>query len=274
MTYATLLVNLIAGSPNRSVLNAAHELAKLFGSRAIGIVACEPVPIMTGDGIVDGQMFVDFRTDLDRQILETQSEFRKALETDKIACEWRTNALESPPIVYVANEARCADLLIAAAVPRELFASTEHAGLGDLIMHAGRPVLMVPHAGARFPFNRVVVAWRDTREARRAIRDALPLLKAAHDVSVVEIASKEATPLAHDHIKDVTTWLERHGVKAAPLVVPATGDDAHDLEAFLEKQGADLVVAGAYGHSRLREWAFGGVTDGILRNGRCALLSH
>jgi nucleotide-binding universal stress UspA family protein len=274
MTYATLLVNLIAGSPNRSVLNAAHELAKLFGSRAIGIVACEPVPIMMGDGIVDGQMIVDFRTDLDRQTLETQSEFRKALETDKIACEWRSNVHEFPPTVYVTNEARCADLLIAAAAPRALFASTEHAGLGDLIMHAGRPVLVVPHSGDKFPLNRVVVAWKDTREARRAVRDALPLLKAAHDVSVVEIASKELTSLALDRIEDVTTWLERHGVKAVPVVVPATGDDAHDLDAFLEKQGADLVVAGAYGHSRLREWAFGGVTDGILRNGRCALLSH
>lgn len=274
MTYATLLVNLVAGSPNRCVLNAAGELARLFGSRVIGIIGCEPVPIMMGDGIVGGQIIVDFRTELDRQILETEAEFRKALESDKIAYEWRSNTHGYPLTVYVANEARCADLLIATAVPRELFHSTEHVGLGDFIMRAGRPVLVVPHSGTKFPLNRIVIAWKDSRESRRAVRDALPLLKAANDVTVVEISPKETTSLALNRITDVTTWLERHGVKATPLVVPATGDDAHDLDAFLEKQSADLVVAGAYGHSRLREWAFGGVTDGILRNGRCALLSH
>lgn len=274
MTYATLLVNLIAGGANRSVLNAAGELAKLFGSRAIGIVACEPVPIIMGAGFGDGQVVVDVCTELDRQIRETEDEFRKVLETDKIPCEWRSSAHGASPTAYIASEARCADLLIAAAVPRELFAATEHVGLGDLIMRVGRPVLVVPHSGAKFPLNRIIIAWKDSRESRRAVRDALPLLKAANDVSIVEISPKETTSLALDRINDVRTWLERHGVKAAPRVVPATGDEAHDLAAFLEEQSADLVVAGAYGHSRFREWAFGGVTDGILRNGRCALLSH
>jgi nucleotide-binding universal stress UspA family protein len=274
MTYATVLVNLVAGIPNGSPLNAAVELAKLFGSRIVGIIACESAPILMGGEIGDAMAIADFRTEIGRQTLEVEAQFRKVLETEKIACEFRSNADGSSPPVYVANEARCADLIITATMPREHFAVTRHAGPGDLIMLAGRPVLLVPHAGAKFPLNRVVIAWKDTREARRAVQDALPLLKAANDVSIVEIAPKEVTFKALDRIKDVATWLERHGVVAAPLVIPATGDDALDLDAALEKQSADLVVAGAYGHSRVREWAFGGVTDSIMRSGRCALLSH
>ena len=75
-------------------------------------------------------------------------------------------------------------------------------------------------------------------------------------------------------LKDVTAWLESHGVKAIALVSESNGNDANSLDAILESQEADLVVAGAYGHSRLREWAFGGVTDSLLRTSRCALLSH
>jgi nucleotide-binding universal stress UspA family protein len=82
-------------------------------------------------------------------------------------------------------------------------------------------------------------------------------------------------PLAHKHLEEVAGWLGRHGVKAEGRASLSTGEDADRLYAIAKEQGADVVVAGAYGHSRLREWVLGGVTrDLLLRADICALVSH
>lgn len=273
MRYATLLVHMIVGRPNGAVLKVAGELAKLFGARTVGIAACQPIQLISGtysDSAVVGML----HDELDKETKATEAEYRAAFEAAHTPLEWRSSDASSLLSEYLAKEARCADLIITSAVSAERSDSLRYVNIGDLIMRAGRPVLVVPHAGMSLPFQRVVVAWKDTREARRAVRDAMPLLKAAKDVTVVEMASHSDAPEALRRVKDVTAWLESHDVKAIPLVTPSKGDDASCLDAFIENRGADLVVAGAYGHSRLREWAFGGVTASLLRTGRCALLSH
>ena len=274
MSYATLLVHMIVGRPNGTVLKVAGELAKLFGARTVGIAACQPVQFISGAEYNNGAVVGILQDELQKEIRATEAEYRAAFTSAHSALEWRSSdaSLQLPD--YIAREARCADLIITSAAPADRFDSSRHVNIGELIMRAGRPVLVVPHAGMSLPFQQVVVAWKDTREARRAIRDAMPLLKAAKDVRVVEISSDEDEPGALERVKDVTAWLESHGVKAMPLVSPPKGDDASCLDAILESREADLVVAGAYGHSRLREWVFGGVTDSLLRTGRCALLSH
>ncbi len=274
MRYATLLVHMIVGRPNGAVLKVAGEIAKLFGARTVGIAACQPVQLISGVEYNDGAVVGMLRDEFDKETKATEAEYRAAFESSQSSLEWRSSDSSLPLSEYLAREARCADVIITSVAPADRFDSSRHVNIGDLIMRAGRPVLVVPHAGTSLPFQRVVVAWKDTREARRAIRDAMPLLKAAKDVTVVEIASDANESAALSRVKDVTAWLKSHGVTAVPLVSPSKGDDASCLDAIFESQQADLVVAGAYGHSRLREWAFGGVTDNLLRTGRCALLSH
>jgi nucleotide-binding universal stress UspA family protein len=143
--------------------------------------------------------------------------------------------------------------------------------LGDLIMQLGRPVLLVPAAPDVSKLDRVVVGWKETREARRAVS----LLKAAAQVTVVEVAEENELAVARSHVADVVAWLERHGVAAEALTLTSTGDDSTQLNAIAHDRGANLLVAGAYGHSRLREWALGGVTSALLEStSRCSLLSH
>ena len=274
MRYATLLVHMVVGRPNGAVLKVAGEIAKLFGARTIGISACKPVQFSSGAEYSDGAVVQMVYDALDNETKASEAEYRAALKSAHSALEWRSSDASLHLTEYIAQEARCADLIITSAMSADRFDSLRHVNIGELIMRAGRPVLVVPHAGLSVPFQRVVVAWKDTREARRAIRDAMPLLKAAKEVTVVEIASAADEPAALNRVKDVATWLESHDVKAAALVLAANGNDASSLDAYLESQKADLVVAGAYGHSRLREWAFGGVTDSLLQTGRCALLSH
>ena len=94
-------------------------------------------------------------------------------------------------------------------------------------------------------------------------------------MTVVEIAAEDDLDAANARLADVAGWLKRHGIDATPVTAASPGDDAARLDAIVREQGADLLVAGAYGHSRVREWALGGVTrDLLLRAGRCALVSH
>ena len=99
----------------------------------------------------------------------------------------------------------------------------------------------------------ILVAWKDTREARRVVLDALPLLRAATDVTVVEIAGPAEIKSAARSGEDVAAWLKRHGVCAGANAVVASEEPLEVLEALLLQNAADLVVAGAYGHSRVRE---------------------
>ena len=175
----------------------------------------------------------------------------------------------------VASEARSADLIVAGIDGNAPADATRQVDHRDLVMQAGRPVLIVPAAAGRLGFERVLVGWKDSAEARRAIVDALPFLAKANRVTVAEIAAREELAAARTRLADVTGWLEHHGIKAQPLAAAAGGSHAQSLAAIAAEQKADLVVAGAYGHSRLREWVLGGVTSDLLqRSDRCSLLSR
>ena len=111
-------------------------------------------------------------------------------------------------------------------------------------------------------------------EARRAILDAVPLLKRAAYVSLVEITTDAKLAEAHYRLTDVARWLKRHDIHVEFSATVSQGNDAKQLDAA-SKQAADVIVAGAYGHSRLREWAFSGMTRELLRpSALCSFLSY
>src|SRR5205807_2116933 len=108
-----------------------------------------------------------------------------------------------------------------------------------------------------------------------AVSDALPLLRQSSEVTVAEIVDDEADRAAALlRIEDVVAWLSRHGVRASEQVPEQRGDAAAQLEEIASDIGAGVVIAGAYGHSRLSEWILGGVTRLISPSNRCSLLSH
>ncbi|WP_375275331.1 universal stress protein [Methylorubrum thiocyanatum] len=142
-----------------------------------------------------------------------------------------------------------------------------------VLVESGRPVLVVPPGVERLEAERVVVAWKDTPEARRAVGAALPLLRLATSVSLVSVgptASEEGG-------EEVAELLALHGIHATSTTrpVPEGLDETDVLLAFVEQARSDLLVLGAYGHGRLREWVFGGVTRSILqRSPVCCLMTH
>ena len=276
MTYATLMVHLELGHSNANLLQIAGDLAERFTAGVIGIAACQPMQIVFDNtGYVPGDLIEQDRKEKAKELKEAEAEFRTTLQSRIGFLDWRSTVTLGSLSDYLAGEARGADLVITGVTSGALLDASPRVSTSDLIMQVGRPVLILPSAAENLKLERVVIGWKDTRETRRAAFDALPLLKKAAHVIVVEIAAEEELAAARTRLKDVVGWLKRHGVVAEFLALPSTGDDATRLNGIAQEQDADVVVAGAYGHNRLREWALGGVTrDFLLRADRCSLLSH
>lgn len=275
MSYASLMANVELGQSNRCLLQVTGDIAARFDSELLGASAYQPLRMLYGEGILSPAPFEQDRENIELQMRDAEVGFRQALESTDSALSWRSTTAFALPTDWLAREARAADLLIA-SVPTDPYPdAARRVDLGSLVMQAGRPLLLVPEGIEQLALTQVVVGWSDTREARRAIRDALPLLKQATQVIVVEVAVDESLDSARHHVEDVARWLKAHGVAAKTFELTPSGVDAVQLRRFAEDHQADLIVAGAYGHSRLLEWAFGGVTrDLLLRADCCALLSH
>jgi nucleotide-binding universal stress UspA family protein len=274
MTYKTLMVHLEPGRSNAALMRVASDLAERFDAGVIGITMCQPMQIVYTEGYVPGDLIAQDSEQRNKELAAAEEEFRYALPTRAIG--WRAHLTQDALSDYLLREARSADLIVTGVDHNaSAFDHSRHVNVGDVVMHAGRPVLIVPAAAAGLTFNRVLIGWKDTRETRRAIADALPFLKKAAHVTVAEIVGERDQTAAHERLADVVAWLGRHGVTAEPVVRLSTGNDAHQLHALTLEFNAGVIVAGAYGHSRVREWVLGGVThDLLLRAGRCALISH
>jgi nucleotide-binding universal stress UspA family protein len=144
-------------------------------------------------------------------------------------------------------------------------------------MGAGRPVLLVPNDGlGSASARRVLIAWSDTREASRAVFDALPLLQQAEDVKVLSVRDDQSDPGLEDRDLDICNTLLRHNVKCKSTeYVPAHADIGRSLTQQAIAHKADLLVMGCYGHSRFSEFVFGGASRYQLRHMMIpVLMSH
>lgn len=271
-SFATMMVHVDVVRDCEPRVQLALALADRFQTTLIGVAGLTLRPAFAAGGLVvyheptqDDCRAVSARLDDLGRRFRAKGQHLKQVE-------WRT-ALELP-YELVSREARAADLIIVGA---------RHTGgnvhdlvdPGVILLRAGRPLLVVPDVVAPPQLRRVVVAWKETRECRRAVRDALPFLQRAEEILILGI--DEGQPeTAKRHLSDVAGYLRRHGVVVAREVWrQARGPIAAELLHLVRDEGADLIVAGGYGHSRLGEWIFGGVTHELLASSPiCCLLSH
>jgi nucleotide-binding universal stress UspA family protein len=276
--YASLLVHVEARSTaSDGRIALAVDLARRFGAMLVGMAAesPQPPPVDVYGGVAFVGEIMEAEDEQIRSDLQAARDRFATLCPTELLSEWRS-AVETP-VQALAREARSADLIV---IGRDLSRLREgvyrSADPGDLLMRAGRPLLVVPPGAEALRAERIVVAWKDTREASRAVWDALPLLVRAAAVHVVEVATEDDLEAAASRVGDVAAHLRRHGVAAkAETRTRREASDADELILVAEQDAADLVVAGGYGHSRLREWVFGGVTADLLKHcPKCCLLSH
>ncbi|HSD37201.1 MAG TPA: universal stress protein [Rhodocyclaceae bacterium] len=276
MTYASMMVHLEIGRPNAALLEVAGNLAARFHSNLTGVAASQLAQLIYGSEYLPNDILQEQHEAVRKGLQSLEAEFRNALGKHAGNLQWRAAATYSSPTDYFAQQARIADLFIVGAdrdAPR--FGASREVDIGALILQIGRPVLIVP-AGVHAPgFDHVMLAWRDAREARLAASLALPFLKVARKVHVVELVHDDDLTDAYANLKEVRSWLGMHGVMTEPIASVSKGNEAEELNAIAEKYQVDLLVAGAYGHSRLREAVLGGVTrDLLLHPQRCTLVAH
>lgn len=278
MTYATIMVSLATDQSNEHCLAVAREMVDRFEARAIGIAAAEfSPPLYFTSGDEADRLIEQGRSSIKERLSELEGEFRKAMGRGSAQVEWRTSM--EPPLRFTAREARAADIIVIGQSRSSAFPDPfARVNPSDLVMQAGRPLLVVPETVDWLDLRNVLIAWKDAPEARRAIVDSLPLLHKAKNVTIVEIVEDGGSK--EDALKrtaDVVAWLSCHGVLASALV-PEQAEERNAaviLDRISSNVGAGVVVAGAYGHSRLREWVLGGVTQHLATEAtRCVLLSR
>lgn len=275
MTYATVMVSLALGQPNEAALAVAGDLAEKFAARVIGIAAAEfSPPLYYTSGEAAEQLVERTENEIRTHLADLEQVFRAAISPRAKLVEWRS-AL-SLPAAFVAEQARAADVIVCGRAGSSLTDPFDHADPDDLVMQVGRPLLIVPAGATWLDLRRGMIAWKDTPEARRAVAAALPLLKKVGDITVVEVVENgDDRPQAEARIRDVIGWLRGHGINANAMVPDEGGDAAQRLDRLADELGAGVIVAGAYGHSRLREWVFGGVTRRLVSEvERCSLVSR
>src|SRR4051794_1808965 len=210
----------------------AGDLADRFDARLIGVAA---QPFDLDDMFFDPRLAENAQHRIRDELAQAEAAFRRGAGS-RNNIEWRS-AVEMPA-TYLAEQARAADLIVvsrhAASDPWD---GRFGVSPGEVLMSAGRPVLVAPPHVGYLSARRIVIAWKDTREARRAVWDALPLLKAAEDVFVIAVG--EETNLAA--AEDVAEYLLRHGIECTTtLRQEPTAGAADEILKMAERDGADL----------------------------------
>lgn len=267
MNYKTLLVHIDDSRHSDARVAVALELAQRWDAHLIGLyVVCQDLfrPLFKEDGSLR-------LAELEAQYVEREQKardtFLAAGERAGRTIEWR--APPGPALEVAMLHARHADLLVLGQVdPKDPAAYIERNFVGNLVLAAGRPALVIPYAGkVRTLGENVLVAWDGSREAARAAADALPLLKRARFVGV-DIVQRTGQHASAPEGIDVAAWLDAHGVRASFSTAPhqtGVGTGATLLNRLSDRH-VDLLVMGAYGHSRARERVFGGVTRTMLES--------
>ncbi len=273
MEIKDILVFLDADEPCEVRLDLAVELARRNGAALTGLCACPRPALDPADGFAIGPEAVgDVLTRRDAAIAQllapVEAAFHAAAAEQGIEGWWVVAAANETPD-ELAPRARCFDLAI---VGRP--ASPDHAGqrlAEQVALFSGTPCLIAPEgARRRFAFERVLVAWNGRREAKRALQDGLMFIKRAKSVvlAVVDGETSAATDAAGED--DILRHLERHGVAADLQRLDARHEDAGAaLLRQCERTGVELMIMGAYGHSRAAEMVLGGATRTVL--GRASL---
>ncbi len=279
MALKNILVHVDGSERAGERIRVAAELARPDDGHLTGVFVTPDTPIPTWAA-------VELPADTLEAVMEQARGEREAARARfldiagkaGVHAEWRMATGSVSEVT--ALHARYADLAVVGKGSADEPDRFPHPRLAaDLTMGCGRPVLVVPNAG-RFDRvgGQVLVCWNASREATRAVNDAMPLLRRAEKVTVLAVNPRRSSGGSHGDIPsaDIALHLARHGVNAEAANTAADGIAVSDVVlSHASDLGIDLIVTGAWGHSRMREWAFGGVTESLLRNMTVpTLMSH
>lgn len=277
MGYKTILVYVDDADRCAPLVDAASQIAVAEGAHVIGLHVIPDIQVYAAaEAQLPAEVFESQRRYNLEVAAKAEALFNEAISPKVKSFEWRAVDEDGSNIGdRVLEHALVADLVIAGQIDPDI-ASRRRVGTPERLLLSGRrPILLVPYIGFESIGQRVAIAWNGSAEASRAVFDAMPLIKAAKSVSVIAVDVKDSAthPASAEALAKV---LERHGVEAKPHHVASAGVDIGSvLLSRLADEGDDLLVMGGYGHSRLREFVFGGATRAILQQMTVpVLMSH
>ncbi len=276
MTYKTILVHVDTGKRCQTRMDIAMKLARSHDAHLVGLNAVTALRLPAYAAAEAGTVLIEAQQRaFAEQAKRSKEAFDRAVAASGISkSEWRSS--EADAVDAVTLNARYADLVVLSQPHAADQGAVEEDFAERVVLACGRPTLMVPYADSfKSVGERVLVAWNASREASRALTDAIPLLREAKEVKVIAI-----NPDGDDHgavpAADISLYLARHGVRAE--AVTDYGDDidvGNELLSRASDYSSDLIVMGAYGHSRMRELIMGGATRTIITSMTVpVLLSH
>lgn len=274
MAYKDLLLHIDDSKAGPARLVAAVNLARAHDAHLTGLYV---IPLYTIPPYAEAQIGHELIAAQEQAAKEraqaVETRFRAAVAQAGISAEWR--CVEGDWVDTLQLHAHYTDLVILGQADGRDPASINAGFAEQVVLSCGRPVLFVPYIGVTGPIGeRVMVAWKSSRESVRALNDALPLLEQARRVDVVTVNPNDDEgdmPGA-----DICLYLARHGVKAeAHKIIARDIDIGNLLLSRAADEGIDLIVMGAYGHSRFREMILGGATRHTLQHMTVpVLMSH
>ncbi len=280
MSYHTILVSINDIKSSLELIKSAVLLAKKHDAHLIGLHVTTALDVPSFAGTIDfpDSVYEDHRVASEQRASLVQGEFESATKREQVSSEWHTVTSMTTQIGHkVVDHARCVDLAIVAQGDEE---GAENGQLDlpeQLLMESGRPVLIIPNkAEIRSIGDYPLLAWNGSRESSRAAFDAIPVFQDAKEVQAVSISSKHSDSDSDLAGSEIATALSRYGINIKTSHVITGGKRVDEcIFSKIKDSGADLLVMGGYGRSRLREYVFGGVTRRILKNMSVpVLMSH
>lgn len=276
MSYKTILVHIDPSQDYTTRLGAAIKLAAQYDAHLVALYAQEQfvlpsyLLVQVGEEIIAGQ-----KKAAAEEMARAEADFNRQVSNAGLEkVEWRTAVQD--PLDAIILHARYADLAVLGQSDWADNLDIATSLSARVPLAAGRPVLILPNAGS-FPTigRRILLAWDASREASRAVIDAIPFLKLANMVTVMAVDPRRGK-LGCLPGADIGLFLARHGIRVEVTTDPGTEIDiGNELLSRAADLSADLIVMGCYGHSRLREWVLGGATRTLLQSMTVpVLMSH
>jgi nucleotide-binding universal stress UspA family protein len=272
MAIKKLLVHLDHSSGCKNRLETGFELAKRFDAQLSGIFV---VPDYIIPAYVEAQISVDLMTDITEKAIaraKDQIVTYQAL-ADEAGVAMEAQVVEGQLTPILREYSKYSDLLLLGQDQPDDPDNTSYALADDLLLEGACACLVIPHSGKISPpGKRILVAWNASRESARAVREAMPFLTRAEQVVVLS-DEPDQNKEDDEHAREITRYLSAHGIDAVAGGI--SGMDMRPADAIMAQaadMNADLIVMGAYGHMRLREFILGGATRDMLKQAPVSLL--
>ena len=267
MSFKTILVHIDDTKHTQQRIQLAAELALQYQAHLIGVADTGAARFIYQDGNINGvdPSLLSYLDYLHQRATQNIADFN--LQVSALGVASHASEITQDDVAGgIGHRARYSDLVIVGQTDPELAMPAVMDNFPEyLVLHSGRPILIIPYAGSFSHIGkRPMIAWDGSRAATRAITDAIPLLQQAQLVQLVSVNPKENI-LVEPPATSMAAYLERHGINLEISHHHSTVDIGNALLSLSADLDADLIIMGGYGHSRFRELIMGGATRTILK---------